>query len=186
MQTHLKRSLLRRLGVAAAAVCLGLPVAALAQEYPVPKSEQATPDATVKQAQPQATVEQEKPGVTVQQTGKPEFQQPAGREQPSAPSATQAETTTQQPSGLAALGRRGLIGKTIQGQGGEEIAEIDDVVAVNGEIQAVLVDVGGFLGFGARTVAIALTDLELRGDRIVAPKLTQEGLEAMPAYSGIR
>jgi hypothetical protein len=169
MQTQFARSHLRRVAVTAAAVCLALPIAALAQEYPVPRSEQATPDATVKQAQPQVTVEQEKPNVTVQQTGKP-----------------QAETATPQPTGVAALGRRELIGKTIYGQRGEAIVEIDDVVAVNDEIQAVLVDVGGFLGFGAKTVAIALTDLELRGGRIVAPKLTEESLEAMPAYSGIR
>ena len=167
MQTNLEQRPLRRLGVAAAAVCLALPIMALAQEYPVPSSQQATPDATVKQAQPQVTGEQQQPAQPPQ-------------------AATRSETTTQQASGLAALGRRGLIGKTIYGQGGDSIAEIDDVVAVNGGIQAVLVDVGGFLGFGAKTVAIALTDLELRGDRIVGPKLTEEGLEAMPAYSGVR
>jgi sporulation protein YlmC with PRC-barrel domain len=81
---------------------------------------------------------------------------------------------------------RSVVGKSIYGQDGEEIAEIEDVVVANGQVQAVLVDVGGFLGFGAKRVALALTDLELRGDRIVAPKLTEQDLTAMPAYSGVQ
>jgi sporulation protein YlmC with PRC-barrel domain len=107
----------------------------------------------------------------------------AADERPVAPATAQAQTGP--PSGLAAMGRS-VVGKSIYGQDGEEIAEIEDIVVANGQVQAVLVDVGGFLGFGAKRVALALTDLELRGDRIVAPKLTEQDLTAMPAYSGVQ
>jgi sporulation protein YlmC with PRC-barrel domain len=107
----------------------------------------------------------------------------AADERPVAPATAQAETGP--PSGLAAMGRS-VVGKSIYGQDGEEIAEIEDVVVTNGQVQAVLVDVGGFLGFGAKRVALALTDLKVRGDRIVAPKLKEQDLTAMPAYSGVQ
>jgi hypothetical protein len=147
----------------AAALCLAMPGAALAQEYP------AAPVAS----------------------GENEARPPTAATVPTAPASKEAGTTAQpsaqpeQPNGLAAMGRS-LVGKTIYGRDGEQIAEIDNLVRTNDEIQAVLVDVGGFLGFGAKTVAIALTDLELRGDRIVAPKMTEKDLDAMPAYRGPR
>lgn len=207
MQIHLPRKLLGHVATAAAALCLTASTEALAQEYPSAgvTAQQPAPQANTEQAQPaqgqpqpQITVEPAKPDVTVQQTGKPEVtvvppgqgkeRQPTADQLPAA--TTKAETPEkaaqpEQRSDLPTMGRS-LIGKTIYGRDGAELAEIDNVVATNNQTQAVLVDVGGFLGFGAKTVAIALTDLELRGDRIVAPKLTEQDLEAMPAYSGIQ
>lgn len=74
----------------------------------------------------------------------------------------------------------------------ENVGNIDDVVLTkDGELRGVLVDVGGFLGFGARTVLIDIDDLyfvaddsapEDIDDFVVVATLSQEQLEALPEW----
>lgn len=48
----------------------------------------------------------------------------------------------------------------------KDVGEIDDlVIDSEGRVKAVLVDVGGFLGLGEKTVAVALEQLRVIGDR---------------------
>ncbi|WP_340109896.1 PRC-barrel domain-containing protein [Pikeienuella sp. HZG-20] len=71
----------------------------------------------------------------------------------------------------------------------EDIGEVDDVVlSKDGGVEAVLVDVGGFLGMGEHTVAVDMDTLRFiqdaddQDDVFVVSALTREELEALPEY----
>ncbi|WP_322893325.1 MULTISPECIES: PRC-barrel domain-containing protein [unclassified Yoonia] len=74
----------------------------------------------------------------------------------------------------------------------ENVGNIDDVVLTqDGELRGVLVDVGGFLGIGARTVMVDLDDLYFVADETAAEDLsdfsvvatmTREELESLPEW----
>jgi len=141
-----------RSGRLVAAVALFIPALGLAQ--PALAQQQAQPPS---QASP--------PSSESQQTQPPAEDRPPGQER-------------------AAIGVPGeaLIGKEIYGADGESLGEIEDVIEKQGRLQAVLVDVGGFLGFGARRVAVPVDQISVEGDRVLAPELTMRDLEQLPAY----
>jgi hypothetical protein len=69
----------------------------------------------------------------------------------------------------------------------ERIASVDDVVLdPEGNVEAALVDIGGFLGFGGRTVAIPAADLTLEtdenGETFLRTSLTRDALDDLPEY----
>lgn len=65
---------------------------------------------------------------------------------------------------------------------GETIGEIEEVLAdAQGNVVAVTVEVGGFLGLGEREVVVSTEHLELQGDRFMSA-LTAEQLEALPRW----
>lgn len=70
----------------------------------------------------------------------------------------------------------------------ERVADISDVLlGTDDDVEAVLIDVGGFLGIGARTVAIPMDQLEIQGNEDVSDlrvylAITEEQLEALPEY----
>jgi sporulation protein YlmC with PRC-barrel domain len=72
--------------------------------------------------------------------------------------------------------------------GWENVATVDDVLMTrDGEIRGILVDVGGFLGIGARTVALDMSALDIVYDRegddfYVVFTSTRDELEAAPEY----
>lgn len=76
------------------------------------------------------------------------------------------------------------------------IGSIDDIVmTMDGEIRGVLLDVGGFLGFGARTVMVDIEDLHFvseegvpRGidDFFVVSAMSRDQLENLPEWDGTR
>jgi hypothetical protein len=67
----------------------------------------------------------------------------------------------------------------IHGPGGERIGEIDDVLMTpEGEIAAVSVEVGGFLGIGDKEVVMELNQLRREGDAIMTD-LTKEQIKAL-------
>lgn len=75
----------------------------------------------------------------------------------------------------------------------ENVGAIGDmVVTQDGDIRGVLVDVGGFLGFGARTVMIDLDDITFVADAdaaddpgafFVVANLSRDQLEALPEWT---
>lgn len=80
-----------------------------------------------------------------------------------------------------------VIGTDLLGLDGDVIASVDDVVLdTAGSIESILVDVGGFLGLGATTVAIPFEDVSVEtdenGDTVLRSQLTAENLEGMPEY----
>ena len=62
----------------------------------------------------------------------------------------------------------------------------DVIVSTQGHIDAVLVDVGGFLGIGERRIAIALENAEVRqgseGGYAIITRLTSDTLENAPSF----
>jgi sporulation protein YlmC with PRC-barrel domain len=80
-----------------------------------------------------------------------------------------------------------LIGSTVYGANDENIGNVGDVLLnADGGIDAVIVDVGGFLGLGAREVALGMDDVEFMHDEgdnwYIYTAYTQEQLEAAPEY----
>jgi sporulation protein YlmC with PRC-barrel domain len=85
-------------------------------------------------------------------------------------------------------------GEEIEGvqEGWEDIGEINDIVMNrDGQVQAVLVDIGGFLGIGERTVALSMDSLQFVSDSATAEDANdfflvanagRGALEAAPEY----
>lgn len=80
-----------------------------------------------------------------------------------------------------------IVGKTIVSRQGEEIGEVNDVVTdpTSGQKFAV-VDVGGFLGVGQKSIVIGLDELQMSttggGDRLQSD-LTREELQTKTEYA---
>jgi sporulation protein YlmC with PRC-barrel domain len=122
----------------------------------------------------------------------------ATTEQPQGQDAQTAETEAAQaeqpmPAGeLAAVGSQdlsaeNLIGTAIYSPEDKAVGEVGDVIFdQGGSIQAVIVDVGGFLGVGEKPVAIQFDALNVQkdtnGDLRLMVNATQEQLENAPAY----
>ncbi len=80
-----------------------------------------------------------------------------------------------------------LIGTTVYDSDNQNVGEVGDVIAnKDGTIDAVIVDVGGFLGIGEKPVAIAFEDLDIRKDENnnmnVYSAFTKEQLDGAPQY----
>jgi sporulation protein YlmC with PRC-barrel domain len=78
------------------------------------------------------------------------------------------------------------IGKTVYDQTGNNIGEVNDlIVSGDGNIEAVILGVGGFLGIGEKDVAVNTQAVQMVQDgdtqRLVVQS-TKEALEAAPSY----
>jgi sporulation protein YlmC with PRC-barrel domain len=116
-------------------------------------------------------------------------QQPAAGEQ-AAPDQTRTaaiDRSTLQPMAAEELTAENIIGSTVYGNNEENVGEVGDLVmSQDGQIDAVIIDVGGFLGIGEKEVAVGMDNLEFmldeNGNRYLYTPFTQEQLEAQPAY----
>jgi sporulation protein YlmC with PRC-barrel domain len=87
-----------------------------------------------------------------------------------------------------------LIGETVytsNADNAESIGEVNDLLVGNdGNIDAALIGVGGFLGAGEKNVAVSFDDLKMSldndGDRVVVLETTREELESAPAFENDR
>jgi sporulation protein YlmC with PRC-barrel domain len=79
------------------------------------------------------------------------------------------------------------VGKPIVNASGEKIGDVSDMVFDRGgKITTVVIGVGGFLGLGAKQVAIpfeAVTYTDQNGERQIMVPLTKEALLAAPDYT---
>jgi sporulation protein YlmC with PRC-barrel domain len=123
--------------------------------------------------------------VTTEQPEQPEGQQSAeteaGEAEQPMPAGQMAEV------GSRDLSAENLIGTAIYSPEDETVGEVGDVIFdQGGSIQAVIVDVGGFLGVGEKPVAIQFDALNVQkdtnGDLRLMVNATQEQLENAPAY----
>ena len=64
----------------------------------------------------------------------------------------------------------------------------DVILNAEGQVENVVAEFGGFLGFGARTVLLTMDDIEVLQDPnenlVVRTSLTPEALETRPDYEG--
>ncbi|RVC20406.1 PRC-barrel domain-containing protein, partial [Mesorhizobium sp. M7A.F.Ca.CA.004.04.2.1] len=80
-----------------------------------------------------------------------------------------------------------LKGTTVYGANDARVGEIGDVVlAPDNKTDAVIVDVGGFLGVGEKEVAVGMDNLKFMtdkdGNKYLYTTFTKEQLEAQTAY----
>lgn len=111
-----------------------------------------------------------------------------GAEAPAAPDAATADADkfiTQQDADdvLAST----LIGTSVQNGAGESLGSINDVVlSADGQVDVIVIGVGGFLGIGEKNVGVAFDAIEkstdANGNAILVLDATAEELEAAPAF----
>jgi len=100
-------------------------------------------------------------------------------------SAIDRSTLQEQP--IDQISSEQFVGTTVYGANDENIGEIGDVVLNDtGQVEAVIVDVGGFLGIGEKPVAVGMENLSFMADEDgklhLYTAFTREQLEAQPAY----
>lgn len=99
---------------------------------------------------------------------------------------TEAATTIMPDTGmLAGMTADEIIGRNVVDIAGDNVGSVGDLLlGPDGQITHVMVDVGGFLGIGTRTVALEVGSLTAEqgdgGDFVVA--LTRDQIEALPEY----
>jgi sporulation protein YlmC with PRC-barrel domain len=97
------------------------------------------------------------------------------------------EEQTTPAAGIEGIAASKLVGATVTNANGDSIGEIHEVLlSAEGEADALIVDVGGFLGMGEHTVAMKWTDISIRSDDnntlVVATEMTKEQLQDLPEY----
>jgi len=97
-----------------------------------------------------------------------------------------ATTSTGDFNAAGEMSGNALIGATVRNEKREAVGKIEDVYVDNsGAIKTVVVAVGGFLGVGAKDVAVKWSDLKFsRDDKsiVIMTSWTKESLKAMPDY----
>ncbi|RHZ98256.1 PRC-barrel domain containing protein [Cereibacter sphaeroides] len=155
-----------------------------------------TPDATTP---PAATTETTPPATGMDATGTDTMAPAAGD---TAPAATTGMTGTdtgmaegmQIPEGYTAYAGEPMTAEDLQdadvySMNDESVSDISDfVLAEDGKVEQVIFDVGGFLGIGARNVAVPFEDLKIytnedQSDVRVYVPMSREELEALPEYT---
>ena len=78
---------------------------------------------------------------------------------------------------------RDLEGREVFNARGEQIGEVENIVrSVVDNKEYAVISHGGFLGLGEKRVVLALSGMELQGDRVVLPNATDEQIRAYPAF----
>jgi sporulation protein YlmC with PRC-barrel domain len=83
-------------------------------------------------------------------------------------------------------GRRAsrLIGASIYNDSAETVGEVDDLlIPRDGGPPVAIISVGGFLGIGAKLVAVPYDNLRMGATRWTLPGATKESLNALPSFS---
>src|SRR5690606_6702003 len=186
------------------------PQVEVSQAEPDVSVQQAEPDVSVRQAEPEVSVRQAEPAVEVrhgepsvrvgqaprqaqsqqgpksqsqpaQQSPSQQGQQSLSEQQRQAEARQQAERETTEFT--TELNPQEIVGNNVVTPQGETIGEISGVARsrTDSEMHA-LIDVGGFLGLGERTVALPMDRLERNQDGDVVTQMSREELEQLPEY----
>jgi sporulation protein YlmC with PRC-barrel domain len=109
---------------------------------------------------------------------------------PPAPAPTDTATAPAADTKTAASGEPvsadDMMGREVEGSDGQPLGKISDVVvdSTSGKIQRLVIASGGFLGLGAKNVAVAFEDVEIRPEGgIVAKGVTQADIDPMPEFN---
>jgi len=100
--------------------------------------------------------------------------------------ATTTTTSTGDFNASGEMSGNALIGAAVRNQSREAVGTVEDVyVDKDGKIKTIVVSVGGFLGVGAKNVAVKWEDVNFaRDDKslVITTSWTKESLKAMPDY----
>ena len=99
-----------------------------------------------------------------------------------------AQSDMQPVEDTASLTADDLIGTSVVGPHNDSVGDVGDIVLTpEGAIEAVIIDVGGFLGIGEKPVSVSLDDLQFmrdsNGSLAVQTDMTSEQFEAAPQYN---
>ena len=95
-----------------------------------------------------------------------------------------------QQADLTTLTAENLMDVAVVGANSEEVGDVEDVIlSADGKVEAMIIDVGGFLGIGGKEVAVAFEDLDIRrsadGDLVLFTRFTEEKLEGAQEYDEV-
>ncbi|HEY9055810.1 MAG TPA: PRC-barrel domain-containing protein [Aurantimonas sp.] len=81
-----------------------------------------------------------------------------------------------------------LMGTTVYGPNDQTVGEIGDIaLSEDGKVDAIIVDVGGFLGIGEKEVAVAMDNLQFmqdaNGSLYLYTQFTEDQLKSQPEYN---
>jgi hypothetical protein len=112
---------------------------------------------------------------------------PAGTEEP-APIAVEGQIVEQEPDTFAASD---LLVEWVSSMDGEALGKVDDLlISADDKVAGVVVDVGGFLGFGAKPIAIQIDRLIMSdgpdGERQLILDTTRDELEQAPEFVSLK
>lgn len=78
-----------------------------------------------------------------------------------------------------------ILGRKVLTSDGYRAGEVSDLILDKDKaIVSVLMDVGGFMGFGEKTVSVPMKDISLAEGKSLYVSMTQEELEGLPEYTG--
>jgi hypothetical protein len=103
-----------------------------------------------------------------------------------APGTTTGSTTATSPLGTATrmLAVNALEDMDLVGADGKEVGDIEGVVENNADKkQFVLVERGGFLGFGAKEIAIPVENIAVQGEKVTLRNMDAAQLDGMTEFS---
>lgn len=100
-------------------------------------------------------------------------------------SASVTMTTLSTQSILSGWRSTKLVGMDVYDNADKKIGSIDDLIITRDErVPVAVLSVGGFLGIGAKLVAVPFRDLRLVGDdKLTLPGATMESLKALPEFA---
>lgn len=93
-------------------------------------------------------------------------------------------TAPDDPTAHVTIAREDIIGADVVDGDGETVASVSDVfIPLDGSMPRALLDLGGFLGIGERTVAVPMDRLApVEDDTLMLRDMTVQELEALPDY----
>jgi sporulation protein YlmC with PRC-barrel domain len=101
-------------------------------------------------------------------------------------SAPAERSATEAPAGMAqTASAEELMGKTVYGDDNKKIGEVEDVILdSNGKAQQLILSSGGFLGIGAKQVAVDFNKatLDPNQDRVQVSGMSQQDIESLPEF----
>src|SRR3546814_10345473 len=78
-----------------------------------------------------------------------------------------------------------MVGRNVIGADGQPLGKVADVVVdpETGQMSRLVIESGGFLGIGAKTVAVDLAEADIRPEEgIFLSSMTQADIETMPEF----
>lgn len=138
------------------------PQVTIDQPKPEVEVNQAKPQVNVTQREPKVSVTQSEPEVEVKQAEEPEVDMSHSAQRDKERAADEQQRTGEPQRAARSADEDKLeitqiVGETVVSKDGEEVGEVEKVVEnVATRDRAMVVDVGGFLGIGARSVALPL------------------------------
>lgn len=157
------------------------------------------------QSNVQVSQQQQQPNVRFERSGQPRvvYQQAPGEPRIRYESAANAQQESQQQqaqqqqaqqqsqqaaqTGAIGGGQRVLVSRikdmNLFNARGQQLGDVERVVVGNDGRAYIVIGHGGFLGLGEKQVALPLENVALQGDRLVIRGVTEQQIEAMPAFN---